>query len=82
MKHANLTWEVRINPCHTDETPPLKAYCADGDGIVTVYAWGDRFTVEEQYEHVSTHDTLEGALDHAVRILADDYPEIYEGALA
>ena len=77
IDHAGIEWDVRNNPCHTDEVPPFKAYCADGDGVVTVYEWSDRFTIEEQFDPVATHNTLEEALDHAVALLATNYPAIY-----
>jgi len=80
IDHAGMEWEVRDNPPYVGDCDirPAKAFCADGDGFVVVYDFGSCFVVEEQFEEVSKHDTLESALDCAASILKNDYPAIYE----
>lgn len=57
-------------------------WCADGDGIVAVYANGVYFDVREQGDHVATYIALDTALERAEQILHADYPAIYADCLA
>lgn len=57
-------------------------WCADGDGIVAVYANGDYFEIREQGDVIIIYKTLDEALYFAEQLLLNDYPAIYEDCLA
>lgn len=82
MTHAQIEWDVLS---HMTWTPYVREYCADGDGMVRVCererGCFKGFLVFDQMDYMGKHDTLTAALDHAARILAADYPEVYSSLL-
>lgn len=76
IEHGNIEWDiVPISYSNAYKA----AYCADGDGIVQVYATTKgRFKVSDQGDNAGYYDTLEQALNKAIRVLKKHYPAIYE----
>lgn len=56
----------------------VRAYCADGDGIVTVEQYADDyFSIIDQGEPVATFTAIDDAIARAESYIADNYPNLF-----
>jgi hypothetical protein len=57
----------------------IRAYCADGDGFVSVEKYAnDCFTVLEQGEAVATFTTMKDAIEYAEKYIQENYPHMFD----
>lgn len=60
----------------------IRAYCADGDGFVSVEQYADDyFTVLEQGEPIATFTTIGDAIARAEQYIAENYPHMFEDSM-
>lgn len=76
LDYGNIEWYI-VSVSYSNAY--THAYCADGDGIVQVYATArGRFKVSDQCTTAGYYDTLEEALDKAIKVLKKHYRAIYD----
>jgi hypothetical protein len=75
IEFAGLEWDILPKMVWEEFD---KSYCCDGDGMVQVYEYASGlFEVADQGDVISSHKTLEEALQAATDLLKKDYTAIY-----
>ena len=76
IESSQVTWTVYPLGALNDS---YEAYCADGDGFVSVEAEkSGKFVLLDQGDFVASFSSREEALEEAQKYLATEYPSIFE----